>query len=93
MRKQYCMEWINKTGRDGFKSIGHDCPELAEKELMKKIKQKSCASAWLTWNYTGEDVPDNEFGVDHYIKGVRKESVEILGFGTVYFDDEIIVVE
>lgn len=89
MRKQYCLEWRNKSGRDGFKSIGHDCPALAEKELKKKIRQKSCADAYITWNYTGNDIPEGEFGEDHFIKGIRKRSFEIFG-STVYVDNDYI---
>ena len=89
MRKQYCLEWINKSGRDGFKSIGHDCPALAEKELNRKIKSKSCASAWITWNYTGNDIPEDEFGQDHYFKGIRKRSFDLLGT-TIYVENDYI---
>ena len=87
MRKQYCLEWRNKSGRDGFKSIGHDCPALAEKELKKKIRQKSCADAYITWNYTGHDIPEGEFGEDHFIKGIRKRSFDVFG-STVYVDND-----
>lgn len=89
MRKQYCLEWRNKYGRDGFKSIGHDCPALAEKELKKKIRQKSCAEAYITWNYTGGDIPEGEFGEDHFIKGIRKRSFDVFG-STVYVDNDYI---
>lgn len=87
MRKQYCLEWYNKSGRDGFKSIGHDCPELAEKELWKKIKSKSCANAYVTWNYTGDDAPE-EFE-DHFFKGVKKRTLDLLGT-TVYIENDYI---
>ena len=89
MKKQYCLEWINKSGRSGWKNIGKDCPELALKELKKKIKQESCASAWVNWNYVGADVPDEEVGIDYPLKRIYKNSVDLFGH-KVWFDDELI---
>ena len=79
MKKQYCLEWMNKSGRSGCKNIGYDCPKQAEKELRKKIKQESCASAWVNWNWVGNDVSDDELGNDYYFKGIHKNYVELFG--------------
>lgn len=89
MRKQYCMEWDTKSGRNGWKSLGHD---LTEKELTsllnRKMKQKSTASAFITWNYTGDGIPEEEFGKDHFFMGLHKKRLEVLGM-VVYIDNEI----
>ncbi len=89
MRKQYCLEWNTKSGRNGWKSLGHD---LTEKEcrsiLNKKIKLKSTASAYITWNYTGNDIPKEEFGEDHFLMGLYKRHMELMGMD-VYVDNDI----
>lgn len=92
MKKQYCLEWQNKSGSNGFKSVGIDCAELAEKALTRKIKLKSCASARLTWNYVGADVPDDEIGEDHFYKGYYKKSFEMLGV-RMYVENDIREIE
>lgn len=89
MKKQYCLEWYNKSGRDGFKSIGYDCPVEAERELKKKIRQRSCAEAMITWNYVGNDIPEDEFGEEHFYKRIRKKKFDVLGM-TVYVDNDYI---
>ena len=89
MKKQYCLEWYNKSERDGFKSIGYDCPEQAEKAMKRKIRQKSCAEAYITWNYVGNDIPEGEFGEEHFYKGIRKRSFDVLG-STIFIDNDYI---
>lgn len=89
MKKQYCMEWFTKSGRDGFKDLGYD---LTEKEcrsaLNRKMKQRSTASASITWNYVGNDVPDEELGEEYFFLGATKTHLEILG-STFWIDNEI----
>lgn len=80
MKKQYCLEWHNKSGRNGFRVIGYDCPTQAEKAMQKKIKLVSCASATISWNYVGDDVSDEEIGKEYFYKGLYKERLEIFGF-------------
>ena len=89
MRKQYCLEWTTRSGRVNgtWKSIGHDCPELAEKALQKKIKAKSTLSAWITWNYVGSDMPEEEFGVDHFYKGFYKHTLDVMGMKVIIQND------
>lgn len=88
MEKQYCIEWSLKSGRTGWKSIGHNCPEEAIKQMNRKIKNKSCASVSITWNYVGEDVPDEEIGCDYFYQGVYKTKLNIFGCD-VYIDNDI----
>lgn len=45
MKKQYCLEWQNKKGSSGWKSIGYDCPNEA-------IFQKKNISAKISLNIT-----------------------------------------
>lgn len=88
MKKQYCLEWTTKKGNTGWKHIGHDCPDLAEKMLGRKIKQTSTASAYITWNYVGDDIPDGELYEDHFYKGFYKYHLDVMGM-TVYIDNDI----
>ena len=88
MKKQYCLEWQNKKGSSGWKSIGYDCPNEAIKQMEKKIKSKSCASANIHWNYVGDDVPNGEIGNEYFYKGLYKTKLEIFGHD-VYIDNDI----
>lgn len=73
MRKQYCMEWNTKSGRNDWKSLGIDLTKKECKTILnKKIKQRSTASAWITWNYIGDDIPEEEFDKDHFLMGLYK---------------------
>ena len=92
MAKQYCMEWQTKSGRTGWKSIGKDCPAEAEKALKKKIKTKSCLSAYITYNFVGDDSTDQNFGKDYFYKGLYKGSEQLDVFGTtvnIFYEDDI----
>ena len=88
MKKQYCLEWGLMSGHYGWKSIGEECPEEAVRQMKRKIRNKSCISAWVNWNWCGEDTPDEEMGRDYFYKGLYKYSLEV--FGTkVYIQNDI----
>lgn len=88
MKKQYCLEWYTKNGRDGFKSLGYDLTEQeVEKEMMKKLKQKSTASVAISWNYVGSDVPEELAGDEWWLMGGSKRKFEVFG-NTVYVDND-----
>ena len=93
MRKQYCMTWYTKSGKSFFKSLGHDITEdECRKALLKKIKLKSTTSAIIEWNYTGDDVDDEELGKDYFFLGYRKWFMNFMGH-YIYDDDQIIEME
>lgn len=88
MKKQYCLEWYTKKGNDGFKSLGYDLTDAqCEKEMMRKLKQRTTESVCITWNYVGNDIPDEEIGKDYYLMGGRKNSFEVLG-SIVYIEND-----
>ena len=90
MKKQHCMEWYTKKGNDGFKSLGHDLTkEECKKALMKKLKQKSTISVQITWNYVGEDRPDD---FDHDYMFGKKRKFNLLG-SDVYVENDYIIEE
>lgn len=88
MKKQYCMEWYTKKGNDGFKSLGYDlADDQVKKEMMKKLKQRSTESVVITWNYVGNDIPDEEIGEEYFLMGGRKRSLDVLGM-TCYIEND-----
>lgn len=88
MKKQFGLEWNLKSGHNGWKSIGYDCPEEAERQMKRKIKSKSCTSAYITWNYVGNDVPEEELFEEHFYKGLYKYRIEMFGMD-VYIENDI----
>lgn len=88
MKKQYGLEWNTRSGRCNWKSIGYDCPQEAIKEMRKKIKSKSVLSAMVTWNYVGNDVPDEELGREYGYMRAYKMVVDTI-IGRAIFQDEI----
>lgn len=91
MKKQYCLEWYTKKGNFGFKSLGYDLTEdQAEKEMMRKLKSKTTSSVRVTWNYVGNDIPDEEFGEEYWLMSGSKRTLDVLGM-TCYFENEYII--
>lgn len=89
MKKQFIIEWTTKKGNDGWKSLGYDLSdEEVEKQLRNKIKKEHIATVWITWNPVGSDVPDSQYGKETYVKGYRKEWVNLFG-AKCWFEDEI----
>lgn len=88
MKKQYCMDWCTRKGNDGFKNLGYDLTiEQCEKELMRKLKQKTTESVYITWNWVGSDVPDGELGNEYPVMFGKVKTMEILGI-KVYMNGE-----
>lgn len=89
MKKQYYLTYDLKSGKYGFKNLGHDLTEEeVEKALKRKIKSKNCCRVVASWGYVGKDIPDDEMFKDYFIKGYYKNFVELMGC-KVYFEDDI----
>lgn len=88
MKKQYCIEWYTRSGRDGFKTLGYDLSDNeCKRELAKKLRQKTTSSVTISWNYVGDDIPDSEVGEEHPYMGGAVRRIEMFGH-TLYLDNE-----